>query len=122
MLGDRIGRFSRPSESSLQRSTHDVLRANVLLVSLGNAGDRRPAPGADEPGDEREPAPVRLLGWIWTVPVLTTETDQMGSVAVEPDWTLVGPISALPAVMVFLQSRTDPRKPTRGNHCAGCTD
>ena len=35
----------------------------------------------------------------------------MGPVAIEPDWTRVGPISALPTVMVFLESRTDPRSP-----------
>jgi hypothetical protein len=37
-------------------------------------------------------------GWILTVPVLTTETDLMGPVAVEPEPPMVGAVTARSAV------------------------
>ena len=45
--------------------------------------------------------PFGCWGWISTEPVLTTETDLMGPVEVEPDGDAAGARSALPAVMVF---------------------
>jgi hypothetical protein len=45
--------------------------------------------------------PFGCWGWISTEPVLTTETDLMGPVEVEPDRGVVGAKSGLPAVMVF---------------------
>jgi hypothetical protein len=44
--------------------------------------------------------PFGCWGWISTVPVLTTETDLMGPVAVEPGREL-GAMSAARSVMVF---------------------
>jgi hypothetical protein len=45
--------------------------------------------------------PFGCWGWISTEPVLTTETDLMGPVEVEPDRRAAGAKSGLPALMVF---------------------